>query len=61
MGTVLLPAWTRGRRVFVDSHVVGEGPEPLRLRCGQHTLRLGSAGEEQTVTVPCGGAVHVGP
>ncbi|HEV3194445.1 MAG TPA: hypothetical protein VGY54_28305 [Polyangiaceae bacterium] len=61
MGTVLLPAWTRGRRVYVDSHVVGEGPEPLHLRCGTHVLRLGSAGEEQSVSVPCGGSVHVGP
>ena len=61
MGTVLLPTWTRGRRVYVDGHVVGEGPEPIHLRCGQHVLRLGSAGEEQTVTVPCGGGVHVGP
>ncbi len=61
VGTVLLPAWTRGRRVYVDGHVVGEGPEPLHLRCGSHILRLGSAGEEQTVEVPCGGSVRAGP
>ena len=61
VGTVRLPAWTRGRRVYVDGRVVGEGPEPLRVRCGTHLLRLGSAGEDQSVEVPCGGAVRVGP
>jgi hypothetical protein len=59
VGTVRLPAWTKGRRVYVDGRVVGEGPEPLQVRCGTHLLRLGSAGKEQSVVVPCGSAVRV--
>jgi hypothetical protein len=59
-GTVELPAWTKGHRIYVDDHVAGEGPEPLRVRCGPHTIRLGSAGRELSAVVPCGGVVRVG-
>jgi hypothetical protein len=57
---VELPAWTKGHRIYVDDHVAGEGPEPLRVRCGPHTIRLGSAGRELSAVVPCGGVVRVG-
>jgi hypothetical protein len=61
VGTVVLPAWTRGHRIYVDGRVVGEGPDPLRLKCGSRVMRLGSAGQDQQVIVPCGGEVRLAP
>jgi serine/threonine protein kinase len=47
-------------RVFVDGFVRGAGGDSIRVRCGRHTVRLGSAGRTQSVDVPCGGQVMVG-
>jgi hypothetical protein len=45
--------------VFVDGKVVGEGASTLQLACGPHKVRIGSHGAEQTLVVPCGGAVEL--
>jgi hypothetical protein len=44
-----------GHRVFLDGRVVGETPRLLRVPCGGHELRMGSAGAAQHVVLPCGG------
>jgi hypothetical protein len=58
-GTLDLPAWTKGHRIYLDGRVVGEGPGPLRVRCGPHLIRLGSTGRELSTVVPCGGEMRV--
>ncbi len=58
-GTLELPPWTKGHRIYLNGHVVGEGPGPLQVRCGPHLVRLGSAGRELSVAVPCGGEMRV--
>ena len=49
-----------GRRIFVDQRVVGQTPDPISVKCGQHVVRVGSTGKPLTVDVPCGGEVTVG-
>ncbi len=44
-----------GHRVFVDDHLAGDSGDALTLPCGAHTVRIGSSGKAQHVTVPCGG------
>lgn len=61
MGTVQMPASANGHRIFVDGRVVSEGAEPLVVRCGAHVLKVGSAGRERPIVVPCGGTVAVEP
>jgi hypothetical protein len=58
MGTVRVVS--RGsHRVWIDEHLVGESPGSFPIRCGQHTVRVGSAGTAKPVNVPCGGEVDV--
>jgi hypothetical protein len=57
MGQVALPSSVNGHRIFVDGRVVGESLRTLRLACGSHTVRIGSAGTNQQVVVPCGGQI----
>jgi hypothetical protein len=52
---------SRGHRLFVDGRVVGETPTPVLVSCGAHTIKVGSAGREQLIDVPCGGGVTVDP
>jgi serine/threonine-protein kinase len=59
-GQIVPPASAAGHRVFVDGKVASEGTAPIRVRCGSHVVRIGSAGEEHKVSVPCGGSVNVG-
>ncbi|HEY6477782.1 MAG TPA: DUF4388 domain-containing protein [Polyangia bacterium] len=64
MGTVILPARASGHRIFVDGRRAktedeAEGIAPLRLRCGQHEIQIGSAGTPETVDLPCGGEVQI--
>jgi serine/threonine-protein kinase len=54
----LAPAAT-GHRVFVDGKTVGEGASAYRVKCGSHTVKIGSGGKPMTVDVPCGGSVNV--
>ncbi len=49
----------RGHRLLVDGHSIGEGPGPFRVRCGAHTVQIGSAGSPKRVEVPCGGTLRV--
>jgi hypothetical protein len=58
-GLLLLPPRSAGHRIFVDGRVVGEGPRPYQVPCGARRVRVGSAGVERVVAVPCGGSVQV--
>ncbi|HTQ46607.1 MAG TPA: serine/threonine-protein kinase [Polyangiaceae bacterium] len=59
MGEIQPPDSAAGHRIFVDGRVVGEGAAPIRVPCGQHSVRIGSAGRQQNVDVPCGQSVAV--
>jgi serine/threonine protein kinase len=48
-----------GRRVYVDDRVMGQTPSAFTVPCGAHKVQVGSAGQPQTVVVPCGGRVVV--
>ena len=48
-----------GRRIFVDGRVIGEGGREHTIPCGRHRIRVGSAGIERSVTVPCGGEIEL--
>jgi len=50
----------KGSRIFLDGHVVGEGPRSLVTTCGRHTLQVGSAGARKLIDVPCGGELAAG-
>jgi len=56
-GELDLPASAAGHRVYVDGKVAGEGAAPITVRCGPHTVRIGSAGTERKIDVPCGAAL----
>lgn len=56
-GTIVVGATASGHRVFVDSHMVGEGPGRYAVRCGPRSVKVGSHGRAHTVDVPCGGEV----
>jgi len=60
-GDILTKASAGGHRIYVDDRVVGNSPDPVRVRCGKHTVRVGSAGTPREVEVPCGGSVVVTP
>jgi hypothetical protein len=59
MGEIELPASAAGHRVFVDGKVAGEGAAPLRIHCGSHVVRVGSAGAERKIDLPCGGSFQM--
>jgi hypothetical protein len=40
-------------------HDKSEGVTPLRLRCGQHEIQIGSGGTPETIDLPCGGQVQI--
>jgi len=46
-------------RVFFDGRVVGEGEGSFVVPCGAHVVRIGSAGQDRNVVVPCGGSVDL--
>jgi serine/threonine-protein kinase len=48
-----------GRRVYIDDRVMGQTPAAFIVPCGTHKVQVGSAGQPQTITVPCGGRVVV--
>jgi hypothetical protein len=47
----------RGLRIFVDRRAVGETPDSVLVRCGAHSIRIGSAGRVLAMDVPCRGEV----
>jgi serine/threonine protein kinase len=57
MGDVKPPAAAAGHRIFVDGKVAGNGTETIHVRCGVHTIKVGSSGMAQSVDVPCGGEI----
>ncbi|HTQ41589.1 MAG TPA: protein kinase [Polyangiaceae bacterium] len=58
-GDLVCPAGGVSHRVYVDGRVVGESGQTFRMRCGQHVVRIGSAGRDQHVLVPCGGEIEI--
>lgn len=54
-GTLHTPPSAAGHRVYVDGFLSGFAPNPITLKCGTHTVKVGSAAKWQTVNVPCGG------
>jgi hypothetical protein len=59
MGDVTPPAAAAGHRIFVDGKVVGNGTDTVRVKCGSHTIKIGSSGTPQTIDVPCGGSLDL--
>jgi serine/threonine-protein kinase len=59
VGLLLTPAGMANHRVFVDGVARGSGGQAVRIECGRHGVRLGSAGRFQWVDVPCGGQVRI--
>ena len=59
MGRIKTEGSKAGRRIFVDQRTMGQTPETVVVKCGAHTVKLGSSGHEQTLDVPCGGEVAV--
>lgn len=59
MGVVKTAGATAGRRIFVDDKTLGQTPESVTVKCGKHTVRIGSSGKSQAVDVPCGGELSV--
>jgi hypothetical protein len=58
---VLKTRWNTGHRFFVDGVVVGETPAQVLVTCGEHVVKVGSGGREQTIDVPCATTVTVDP
>jgi len=61
-GTLVVAPTKLPHRVFVDDRVVGESSSAARafaVRCGEHSIKVGSRGTPQSVTVPCGGSASV--
>ncbi len=54
-GTLHTPVEAKGHRVFVDGFIGGYAPIPFKLKCGKHSVRVGSAGKLQSIDIPCGG------
>ena len=54
-GTISTPPSAAGHRVFVDGRYAGDSPGPIKVRCGQHVVKVGSGGTPHSVDVPCGG------
>lgn len=44
-------------RIYVDGHVVGEGGRNLTVPCGTRRVKVGSAGVERSIAIPCGGTI----
>ncbi len=60
-GDIVTPPKAGGHRVFVDGRYAGDSPGPIRVHCGQHTVKVGSGGVAKPVNVPCGGEISVSP
>jgi len=58
-GTMLTGSSAEHHRVFFDGRVVGEGEGSFVVPCGAHVVRIGSAGQDRNVVVPCGGSVDL--
>ena len=59
MGVLTTTGTVPGRRIFVDEKTLGQTPQQVTVKCGPHTIRLGSSGKPQSIDVPCGGEIAV--
>lgn len=59
VGAIDLPPLADGHRVYVDGKMVAVAPAPVRVACGRRTIRVGSAGRDREIDVPCRGHVAV--
>jgi hypothetical protein len=57
VGTLRVDPQAEGHRVWVDGIVLTA--EAALVRCGEHQVRVGSAGRTRTIDVPCGGEITV--
>ena len=60
-GTITTPPTAAGHRVFVDGRYAGDSPGPIKVRCGERLVKIGSGGTPHTVNVPCGSDLLVQP
>jgi serine/threonine-protein kinase len=60
MGLLRTTGALPGRRIFVDDHTVGQTPESVLVRCGERSIKIGSAGRQEVIDVPCGRELSVG-
>jgi hypothetical protein len=58
-GTVKVKKSGWGHRVFIDGQVAGQGGKDITWQCGSHRAKVGSAGKESTIDIPCGGTVEI--
>lgn len=58
-GTVRSYTAEAGKPILIDGSMAGVAPAPLTVKCGSHSIQVGSAAA-RNVNVPCGGAVTVG-
>ncbi len=58
-GVLRTPARASQHRIYVDRRVIGEGVGEFKVKCGPHTVRVGSQGEDRDVEIPCGGTREV--
>jgi hypothetical protein len=60
VGDLITPLSAHAHRVFVDGRCAADSSgATLSVRCGRHTVRIGSHGASQTVDVSCGGSISV--
>jgi eukaryotic-like serine/threonine-protein kinase len=60
MGLLKTTGLAPNRRIFVDERTVGQTPASVLVKCGAHTVMIGSAGRRQSVDIPCGGELNAG-
>ena len=50
---VVFPAYAKGHRIWVDGRMLPTASAPTKLRCGKHTIKIGSAGRARALELPC--------
>jgi len=59
-GEIVTPSSAHGHRVWVDGRIAAwSSGATLRVPCGTHVVRIGSAGESRSLVVACGARVIV--
>jgi serine/threonine-protein kinase len=48
-----------GHRIFVDRRTVGQTPQTVLVKCGQASVKIGSAGHPRALEIPCGKEISV--
>jgi hypothetical protein len=54
---VTFPASAQGHRVFFDGRPMAVPLTPVKLRCGRHMIRIGSAGRPRVTDLACGQSI----